>query len=542
MADRYRREGYWTGAPLGEIARAEARRDGSRAAIVSTRESVSYAELDNWADAIGTGFRERGIGPGDRVIVQLPNIPEFLAVALALFRIGAIPVFALPAHRSAEISYLSEHADAAAYVIPDVHQRFDYRDLAREVRRARPALREVVVAGEPAEFTALAAFGRGGRPLAPAAVDPEGPALLLLSGGTTGLPKLIPRTHDDYAYQLRATAEAMRFGRDGVYLAALPMAHNAALGCPGVLGALAAGGVVALAGNPSPDQIFPLAERTGATLTTLMPSLLRLWADTAGLFGADLSGLVVEVGGAPLSAETADRVAGALGCTLTRWFGMAEGPLIFTRLDDEPAVRLGTEGRPLSAADELRVVDDQGQDVAPGEPGELLVRGPTTLRGYYDNAEYNARTFTRDGFLRTGDLVCRTAEGNLVVRGRARDVINRGGEKIPAEEVETHLQAHPEIDEAAVVGVPDLALGEKTCAFVVPAGGPPTLAGIKNFLTGAGLAEFKFPDRLRVVETLPRTGAGKIDKNALKAAAGRRADQNPPAPGSAPASSPPSEA
>ena len=215
-------------------------------------------------------------------------------------------------------------------------------------------------------------------------------AFCLLSGGTTGQPKLIPRTHRDYLHQVRGTARAMGLGPDGAYLAALPLAHNAALGCPGALGALDAGAKVVVAASPAPDEVFGLIAAENVTLTTLMPAFLPLWASCAGMFDADLSRLVVEVGGARLDPATARTCEEALGCTITRWFGMAEGLLCFTRLTDPPEVRLETEGPPLNAADELRIVGPGGADVAPGEVGELLARGPCLLRGYYRAPAYNA--------------------------------------------------------------------------------------------------------------------------------------------------------
>lgn len=514
-AARYRAEGYWRGETLADLARSPA--DPNKVAVVAGDRRLTYAELDTAADRLAAGLAARGIGDRDRVVVQLPNSVEFMVVLIALFRLGALPVLALPAHRRAEISYLCAHTDAVAYLAAEQVQGQDLRLLAAEVRLGAPGLKEVIIAGDPGGFTALADVDADPVPLPDP--DPSDVAFFLLSGGTTGLPKLIPRTHDDYSYQLRASAAAMGFGPDGVYLAALPAAHNAALGCPGVLGAVKAGGTAVLAGSPSPDEAFRLIAREGVTLTTLMPAFLPLWSDLAPVFKADLSKLVIEVGGAVLSPQVAARVVPELGARLTHWFGMAEGPLFCTRPDDPAELAVHTQGRPVSPADEFRVVDDVGADVAPGEVGELLVRGPTTLRGYYRADEYNARTFTPDGYLRTGDLVRWTdgnTDGNLVVTGRIKDVVNRGGEKVPAGEVEEHLLEHPSVKDVAVVAVPDRALGEKTCAVVLPAGTAPTLGQLREFLTGRGLAAYKLPDRLEVRDSLPFTPVGKVDKTALR--------------------------
>jgi 2,3-dihydroxybenzoate-AMP ligase len=515
LATRYRREGYWTGEALGDLLQAWAPAEPERVALVGGERRWTYGELDAAADRFAAGLWRLGVRSLDRVVVQLPNVPEFVIISIALFRLGALPVFALPAHRRAEIAYLCAHSQAVAYIIPAVFQGFDYRTIAAEVSMAAQAPRHVIVVGDPGRFIPF--DGVDANPIALRRPDPAEIALFLLSGGTTGMPKLIPRTHDDYAYQLRATARALDFGRDGVYLACQPAAHNAALGCPGVLGALRAGGKVVLAFSPSPDEVFPLVEREGVTLTTLMPTFLQLWIETAGLFEADLRRTVLQVGSAKLNPAVAQKVRPVLGCTLTHWFGMAEGFLAYTRLDEPDEVAALTQGRPLCPADELRVVDEFDNDVPAGKPGELLVRGPYTLRGYYGADDHNARAFTSDGYLRTGDLISITADNNMVVEGRLKDVIHRGGDKVPAGEIEDHLIAHPNVHEAAVVAVPDERLGERTCAFVIPEGAAPTLAELRTCLADRGLADYKLPDRLELADSFPRTGFGKVSKAELRA-------------------------
>src|ERR1700730_2160099 len=258
FAGRYRKAGYWRGETLGGLLREWATLPEPRTAIVEVGRRWSYAELDAKVDRVAAGFRALGIGPGNPVVVQLPNTAAFAVVSIALFRLGVPPVFALPNHRRSEVTYLCEAAEAVAYVIPDVHQGFDYRTLAADVVRSVKTVKHVLVHGDPGDFTALSDIEADPQPLPEPA--PEDVAFFLLSGGTTGLPKLIPRTHDDYAYQLRATAEGLRHNEDSTYLAALPVAHNAALGCPGLLGTLRVGGKVVLPASPSPDDCFDLIE------------------------------------------------------------------------------------------------------------------------------------------------------------------------------------------------------------------------------------------------------------------------------------------
>jgi len=198
-------------------------------------------------------------------------------------------------------------------------------------------------------------------------------------------------------------------------------------------------------------------------------------------------------------------------------FGMAEGLLNYTRLDDPIDVVVETQGRPLSPADEIRIVGPDGEPVADGEPGELLTRGPYTIRGYYRAEAHNAKAFTADGFYRSGDVVRLHPSGNLTVEGRAKDLINRGGEKISAEEIENLLIAHPAVLEAAAVAMPHPVLGEQTCAYLVLRPGETLdVAALGAYLDGRGVARFKWPERVEPIDALPVTNVGKVDKKKLR--------------------------
>ncbi|GAB4582928.1 (2,3-dihydroxybenzoyl)adenylate synthase [Nocardia sp. IFM 10818] len=515
LAESYRRAGYWAGRPLGDLLRDAARQWPDRPAVLTDWEHTSYAELDAAADRMAHGFLALGIAPGDRVVVQLPNVPEFPAVLFGLLRAGIIPVLTLPAHRRAEIEHLTTLSGAVAYVIADRVGDFDYRVLADEVAAAAPTLRHILVLGEPGRHTALNSVPADGTSLpAPDAADI---ALMLVSGGTTGLPKLIARTHDDYAYNAKASAAVCELGPEDVYLATLPVAHNFPLACPGILGTIATGGGMAFTTDPSPENAFAAIERHGVTVTAVVPPLAQLWCAAVEWEEADLSTLrLLQVGGARLAEVNAREVEPALKVRLQQVFGMAEGLLNYTRGEDSADIVCTTQGRPLSPADEVRVVDADGNEVPEGAEGELLTRGPYTIRGYYRAPEHNARAFTPDGFYRSGDLVRRLPSGHLMVSGRIKDVINRGGENISCDELEEHLLAHPAVRHAAAVGLPDAALGEKVCAVLVVDGEMPALAEIKTFLTARGLATYKLPDVLRRADALPITAVGKIDKKALR--------------------------
>ncbi|WP_313576821.1 (2,3-dihydroxybenzoyl)adenylate synthase [Brevundimonas sp.] len=523
MAARYRAKGYWRGETFSQLLRSRAEAQGDAVAVVGMDKRWTYGELLAKAETAAAGFLALGLKPGDRVVVQLPNLPEFLSVIFGLFRAKLIPVYALPAHRSTEIVHFLTRAEASAYVVADRHEGFDYRALARAVQAEVPDLRHVVVVGEAEEFAAFDGFRADPTSLPTDDADPSDVAFLQISGGSTGLSKLIPRTHDDYLYSVRESADISGLEPESVYLTALPAAHNFPMSSPGYLGALYVGATVVMAPSPSPDVCFPLIAREGVTITGLVPPLALLWMQAAAKKTHDLSSLqVLLVGGAKFLPEAARRVRAELDCTLQQVFGMAEGLVNYTRLDDPETLIVETQGRPISPDDEILIVDDAGAPVAEGEPGNLLTRGPYTIRAYHNEAAANVRSFTEDGFYRTGDVVRRTPEGYLVVMGRATDHINRAGEKISAEEVEDHLLAHPSVFDAAVVSVPDDYLGERICAFIIPNGAAPRGVELKAWMRKRDIADFKVPDQIVFVDDFAVTAVGKVSRRELRAALRQR--------------------
>lgn len=513
---RYREKGYWRGETMFGFLAQRAREIPDRIAVIGGEQRWTYAGLLERANENAARFLALGLCPGQRVVVQLPNIPEFLSVVFGLFRANLIPVFALPAHRVTEISHFVEKAQASAYVVAAQDGGFDYRVLAREVRARTVGLGHVVVIGEAEEFRALDDIPRSEAALPPPP-SPAGVAFLQISGGSTGLPKLIPRTHDDYIYSFRASADICGLGKNSVFMAALPVAHNFPMSSPGVFGALYAGSRIVMCPSPSAETAFALIEQERVTMTGVVPPLALLWMQAASTSKYDISSLeVLLVGGAKFSPEPASGVRAALGCTLQQVFGMAEGLVNYTRLDDPDDIIVNTQGRPISPDDEVLIVDDYGNPLADGEPGLLLTRGPYTIRAYHNDDAANARSFTEDGYYRTGDIVSRTRAGYLVVQGRAGDHINRAGEKVSAEEIEDNLLAHPGVFDAAVVSIPDPYLGERSCAFIIPKGERPGVVVLKAFVRGRGLAEFKVPDQIVFVDAFQTTAVGKVNRKVLR--------------------------
>jgi len=527
LAHAYRVAGCWRGRPLGADLWQWAEAWPDRIAVVDGERRLSYRELAETADQLAERLGGIGLCHDDTVLVQLPNCWEFVVVTLACFRLGVVPVMMLPPHREYELASIGAHVRARALIVPDRWRGYDHQDLAHRVATTLPEPAQVLVVGEdvrPDSVDVRTLLRPDGdvegrrRRLDERAPEASDVAVFLLSGGTTGVPKVISRTHDDYAYNIASSARACGFDSETVYLAVLPVGHNFPLASPGLLGALSAGGRVVLLGSPRPEAAFEAIEAERVTATSAVPAIALKWMDAAATSTRDLSSLrYLHVGGSALSPEVAARIGPSLGCTLQQVYGMAEGLLCYTPVDAPDEIAHTTQGHPVSPYDELLLVDPDGQPVPVGGIGELLTRGPYTPRGYYGVPEHNRRAFTPDGWYRTGDLVRITAEGNVVVCGRVKDLINRAGEKIAADEIETLVQELPEVAEVAAVAMPDPQTGERVCLFVrVRPGHSLTLADVSAALTARGLAAFKIPERFEVLEELPHTAVGKPDRKALR--------------------------
>lgn len=526
LEKKYRDLGYWDDRCFGQLLAQWALDYADNTAVVDANTSWTYKELDQKASAIAAGFIKQGLPKGSRVLVQLPNIPEFISVVFGLFRAGMIPIYALPAHRITELAHFANQAPANAYIFVDQFNGFNYLTQAQALQSRCPQIKHFIVVGQnqQTDWPTLETLLQQGAPLSlpnstSVATDV---AFLQISGGSTGLSKLIPRTHNDYIYTLRESARLCGLTSESKFLAALPMAHNFPMSSPGFLGTLYAGGCVVLSPSAEPETCFALIEKHHVTFSSLVPPLLLMWLAHAPQTHYNLSTLkTIQVGGAKLIPEVAQRVKALLGVQLQQVFGMAEGLVNYTRLTDDDSTIIQTQGRPISPDDEILIVDDQDQPVAQGQTGHLLTRGPYTIRAYHNNPAANARSFTSDGFYRTGDIVQLTPEGNLIVQGRANDHINRAGEKISAEEIEDHLLAHEGIFDAAVVSVPDDYLGERSCAFIIMNTNAPTptlrTIDIKRWIKQRGLADFKVPDQVIFVSSFATTAAGKISRKQLRA-------------------------
>jgi non-ribosomal peptide synthetase component E (peptide arylation enzyme) len=443
-----------------------------------------------------------------------------------VLKAGLVPVCALAAHRGHEIGEISRRTGAVAHLVEAGTRGFDLVGFAAGQQHDHPTLRHVLVLGAAGDTAGVAieSLGAGTDPVAARklvediqrGIDPDDVAVFQLSGGTTGVPKVIPRLHAEYWYNAAAYARSWGWTPDTRVAHLIPVVHNAGIVCavhaPHSIGACLVLGTADLADS------LPLMAREGATHVLLGHGHFKAVAEP-GFAAAAASLTRVVLSGAKVPPELFGELE-RRGLWTGQLFGMGEGLLLTTRPGAPREARATTVGTPLSPLDEIRILEPGSVTELPGgQVGELCCRGPYTLRGYFDAAAHNTRAFTPDGFYRTGDLACIREIGGqryVSIEGRIKDVINRGGEKINAEEVELLLLRHPRITEAAVVAMPDPRLGERTCAYLVVHGEPVTLAEIRQHFTRLQVATFKWPERIEQLAEIPRTLVGKADKKRLQ--------------------------
>lgn len=531
-ARRYRDAGLWGTATIATEFHRVALAHPDRDAVVTTTARITFRELDLRTDLVAAGLAASGLRPGDPVLFQVTNRLESVVAWYGVLKAGLVPVATLAAHRGHEIGAISRRVGAVAHLVEAGVRGVDLVAFAEEQQRGHPTLRHVLVIGDDPRGEALDALGLEFDPAAArtlvegiqAGIDPDDVAVYQLSGGTTGVPKVIPRLHAEYWYNAAAYARSWGWTPDTRVAHLIPIIHNAGVVCA-VHGPHSAGACLVLA-TPDLDEALPLMAREGATHVLLGHGHYRA-ADHPEFDAAVKAITQVVLSGSKVPPALFDGIEGR-GLWSGQLFGMGEGLFLTTRPGAPRRARLETVGTALSPLDEVRILEpDTETEVPPGEVGELCCRGPYTLRGYYDAAQHNARAFTGDGFYRTGDLAAQVEiEGArfVSIEGRIKDLINRGGEKINAEEVELLLLRHPRVVTAAVVAMPDPRLGERTCAYVVVEGPELTLPEVQKHFAALDVAKFKWPERIENRPEIPRTLVGKLDKKRLAAEIAEKID------------------
>ncbi len=533
LVRQYRQAGLWGTRTIADEFHVVATAHPGRDAVVALDGRLTFRELDERSDRLAAGLAGLGLAPGDPVLFQVTNRLGTVLAWYGVLKAGLVPVCTLAAHRGHEIGGISRRVGAVAHLVEAGTRGFDLVAFAAGQQRGHPSLRHVLVLGAtavpeglvPGPGAAIESLGAGTAPAVARklveeiqrGIDPDDVAVFQLSGGTTGVPKVIPRLHAEYWYNATAYAESWGWSPATRVAHLIPIIHNAGITC--AMHAAHSVGACLILGTADLAESLPLMARERATHVLFGHGHYRAVAEP-GFPAAAASLTQVILSGAKVPSALFEDLE-RRGLWSGQLFGMGEGMLLTTPPGSPREARATMVGTPLSPLDEIRIVEPGGDAEVPhGQAGELCCRGPYTLRGYFDAPSQNKAAFTADGFYRTGDLAARhdfDGQPYVSIEGRIKDLINRGGEKISAEEVEWLLLRHPRITATAVVAMPDPRLGERTCAYVVTEGDPITLDEIRQHLAGLQVAKFKWPERIEHLTEIPRTSVGKTDKKLLQA-------------------------
>jgi acyl-CoA synthetase (AMP-forming)/AMP-acid ligase II len=519
-AARWRAAGQWTGETLFGLLAARARATPDKVAITDGTRQVTYRALADMADRMAARLRALGIGEGDVVAIQLPNWIEFAPVFFSLERLGAVAVTVSTDFRLRELEYILRFGEARGFVCCGTYRGFDHLAMAAELKARLPGLallgslraeaREGVV---PLDDVIAAEGPPHG--FVPARQSADAVMRMAFTSGTTGNPKGVMHSHHTTLAAARILNGDLGLGERDRMMIWLPLGLN--WGYLTLVQSVMAGATAVLLERFTAQPALALLAAEHCTYVPTAPASLTAILQLPELARTDLSALrLVVSGGASAPVETIRAWRAAAPGHFLELYGMLEtGFHTYTRPGDDPERVAGSVGRAASHMG-LRLLDAAGRDVPPGAEGEICCEGPSVHLGYHDNPQANAEAFTADGWFRTGDLGFLDADGNLRISGRVKEMINRGGKKFFPREIEEVLYTHPAILYCAIVGLPDPRLGERACLCVVPKPGhpPPTLEDILRFL-GDGFATYKLPERLVLLDELPFTPTGKIQRHRL---------------------------
>jgi 2,3-dihydroxybenzoate-AMP ligase/mycobactin salicyl-AMP ligase len=499
-------------------------------AVIDQRTRLTYKALRALVDRFAIALLEVGIRPHDCIILQLPNRHEFVVALYGMFKMGAIPILTVPRHSHRELSTFINLTDAAGWVVPIRDQKLEFESLIKQIRSEFECLKHVIVPenGKPLANTLsmenlIHDINLEDYPddyLDQYRPDPNDVALLCPTGGTTGLPKIVPRTHNSLIVTNRLIAGDL--DETDALLQATPVGHAMAMQ-GAVNSAMYKGSTLVLESIPRPTEIMETIQREKVTRVFLVPTQLEGVINHPDLKNYDLSSIkALGTTGAALPLEVAQKASDYfvnLGCKFSgSALGASEGLLAQGDPNAPIEQQMKTVGRPVTPGSHYKVIDKNGKERPQGQQGELVVKGPEVFTGYYKTSEEEKRSiFTPDGYYRTGDLAKIDERGFIRITGRIKDVIQRGGETLVPGEMEDLIRKHPSVESASVIGMPDPKMGERACAYVVTRPGKSlSFEEMIDFLKTQGAGVLLFPERLELVEALPMTKVGKIDKKELR--------------------------
>ncbi len=507
------------GLTVSEVLSHRATTDPEATFLISQGRVFSFGEVDGQAEALAASLANLGVEPGDRVAVVLPVCPEFVVTFFALAKLGAVLVPLNPGLTQPELHYMLRHSEAVCAVTIETHEGVDFLQLFEGLFALLPELQYLVTVGEEDlwyddrifQFEDLVSAGSGRDFIVPK-VDPDRDLIAILyTSGTTGKPKGVELLHRNLVHAAAVTADAAELKTSDRVIGVTAFFHVFGLG-PGVLGCALSGSSLILQETPDAAEALDLIEGQGATVHYGVPTHFVAELREQRRHPRDLSSLRLGlVAGAPMRDDAFREVEAELFPDLLVAYSLTEtaSTVSITRRNDPPEKRRSTVGRP-GPGTEVRVLGEDGVELPVESLGELSVRGPGVMRGYYRQPKETAVSLDAEGFFRTGDLGMLDDEGFLHLVGRRKEVIIRSGFNVYPQELEDRLHAHPAVQEVAVVGVQDALLGEAICAAVVPVEGAIVNAEELRAWCRRTLAENKVPDLVRFLDSLPMTATGKI--------------------------------
>jgi acyl-CoA synthetase (AMP-forming)/AMP-acid ligase II len=523
--ERFYATGAWREATLFDELDAQVAIRPDKVFVTDGMTAYTFGQLRAAALRLGAGLARLGIGAADRVVVQLPNWSEFAVISAALARLGAIMVPVMPIYRSDDVRFVLETAGAKAAFTAGVFRGFDHARMFGELAAGGTGLEAVIaVRSEPVadgalSFADVLASGEAGEELPASGVGPDDPFVIVFSSGTTSRPKGCLHTFNTYCAAARLLGEAFHYTDADVQFGPSPVTHTTGL-VTSILMPLVHGAGSHLMDAWEPreglERIAKFRCTASVTATTFLQTLLTVYDPDQH----DASSLRFWTSaGAPIpGAFVAEAQRTLPRMRVLSLYGRTEN-LVTTlcSVDDDPERSVTSDGK-AAPGQEVRVVDEHDNEVPRGTEGDIAYRGAMNLLEYIGQPEATAEMFTADGFSKSGDLGVMDADGYVRITGRLKDIVIRGGLNISVRQVEDLLIAHPAVSAVAAVGMPDAVLGERVCCYLVPAAGaaPLTVADMREYLLGAGLAIQKVPERVEIVPELPVTATGKVQKNVLR--------------------------
>jgi 2,3-dihydroxybenzoate-AMP ligase/mycobactin salicyl-AMP ligase len=523
----YINNGWWRGLTLGDFLDRAADMHPEKEAFVDRIGRMTYGQARENADRAALGMIKLGIQSTDRVLIQLPNWNEFVAAYFACQKIGAIPVLLIERYRQFEIDRLAKITGATAWIVPKQTHKVDFAPIIDDVLKDNPEIKNVItVRGkiDRAGFSSLEdLIGDNDRTpdnlslLARHKPNPLQVAHMGPTGGTTGAPKIVPRTHNSLACGVEFCSMSWDQHCEDTTMIAGPVGHDLSF-TKGLLGSVITQGRLILQESTKNADICKTIEQEKVTAVVWVPTLAQRLLQYDDLDRYDISSLKkMHSAGAASHPDVVKEVMERFRMCFYNGYGGTEGMTCITRSVDDLETVCCTVGRPTFPHDIYKVVDVSGNEMPAGTTGELLVKGPCVFSGYYKNPEENANTFDEDGFFRTGDLAKIDEKGYITLTGRSKEMINRGGESISATEIEKLINRHPDVVIVAVIPMPDPLMGERACAYIqTRPGATLTFEDVIAFLKGQNAAVLQLPERIEFVDSMPLTKAEKLNKQALR--------------------------